>query len=300
MDVIDIDSDLLRRDAEAALHAGIQSRVHVDGEIKDDIPELLETLVAEGPYAYSILAQVGPDGMVTVPIGTTRDDIHKAYLSVHEHSQLLQFWSLVELRGEWYVFHEGIVKVRDKTTEEISDGGETIALFPVTSRTGITGELVWSRVSPSALGARSNGSWPVGSAARTRRDLLLEHDQFLDALKTADIDGMLEVLNDDAQSAVRDYLNDTGTLVGLSGKEAHRSFYKSLFDKYEMCSVDLLRRVAQEWYVFAETRVTVRVRDGGHPGQTFAFHTAEFLVPANDGRFIVRIGHGTDPTPLDS
>jgi hypothetical protein len=55
-------------------------------------------------------------------------------------------------------------------------------------------------------------------------------------------------------------------------------------------------RVVQEGYVFAEIRFTMRRRDGS--GETVGFHTAEFFVPGRDARFMVRIGHGTEPTPV--
>jgi hypothetical protein len=56
-----------------------------------------------------------------------------------------------------------------------------------------------------------------------------------------------------------------------------------------------LDRVAEEWFIFAELRLTVSPRDGADAGRELSFHTAEFHMPANDGRFIARIGHGTDP-----
>jgi hypothetical protein len=39
---------------------------------------------------------------------------------------------------------------------------------------------------------------------------------------------------------------------------------------------------------------------GPDAGRTLAFNTAEFLIPAADGRFIARIGHGTDLVPLSN
>ena len=42
--VIDIDPNLLHRSANAALHAANQAWTHIDGETKDDIPALHETL----------------------------------------------------------------------------------------------------------------------------------------------------------------------------------------------------------------------------------------------------------------
>jgi hypothetical protein len=118
----------------------------------------------------------------------------------------------------------------------------------------------------------------------------LQHDRYLEALQAADREGVLDSFDGEAQSAIRDYVNDTGTLIVLDGGDEHRAFYEALFGKYAIVSVDLLRRVSQDWYVFAELRMTVRSGDS-----TFGFNTAEYFLPADDGRFIDRIGHGTDP-----
>ena len=91
---------------------------------------------------------------------------------------------------------------------------------------------------------------------------------------------------------MRDYVADTGTLVELTGKVEHRAWYERLFDRYEILSVQPLCQVTEDWYVFAELRFTVAARGAD---RTVAFHTAEFHVPAKDGRFIARIGHGTEP-----
>ena len=93
-------------------------------------------------------------------------------------------------------------------------------------------------------------------------------------------------------SAVRDYVAGTGALIELSGKDAHRTFYGDLLGRFEIRDVRSMHLVVSDWYVFAELRVTADQRDGSG---TVAFHTAEFHVPARDGRFIARIGHGTDP-----
>jgi hypothetical protein len=295
MQVIDVDPDLLRRSADAALHAASQAWTHVDAETRDDIPALLETLTERGPYGYTIMSTVRPDGTVDLPIASTRDDIRDAYETIHENYTVVDFTSFLEIRGEWYTFHEGVARTRVKATDEIGPG-ETIALFPVTTGNGITGELVWSRVPPSTLGLGAPG--PSGTRSsedwRLRRDLIRQHERYLAALRSADVEGVLQVMNDDVQAAIRDYVGDGGTLVGLSGRKAHRSFYSSLFDKYQIRSVDLLQRAAQDWYLFAEVRITVSPRVGAHAGEEMAFHTAEFFVPAHDGRFIVRVGHGTD------
>jgi len=294
MRVIEMDSGLLQQSAAAAVHAAEQTTIHIEAEIVGRVPELLETLTPQGPYAYTILPEVHPDGSVKLPILTTRDGIRDAYQFIRGASDLLSSEPLVEIRGTWYSFHEALSCGRAKGSDMVREV-ETLALFPVSTGKGITGELVWMRVPRAKLG-RGRGPTDASTDELTlRRQLLALHDRYVEALRAADVDRILDVMNDDVQAAVRDYVDDTGTLISLDGKEAHRTFYKSLFKKYDVHAVDLLDRVVQEWYVFAELRLTACRRDGAGKGGTLAFHTAEFFVPASDGRFIARVGHGTDP-----
>jgi hypothetical protein len=292
MRVIDIDAQLLRESADAAVHAAEQTTIHIDAEIAGRIPELLETLRAEGPYAYTLLSEVHPDGSVKLPILTTREEIREAYTMIRGASDLLRVEPMVEIRGSWYTFHEAISFGRRKGSDVVSEN-PTLALFPVSTDKGITGELVWLYRPRSELGAGAKSDDQAKDQRQLRREVLALHDRYIQALRDADVDGVLDVLNDGVQSAVRDYVNDTGTVNSLDGKQAHRSYYQSLFDTYAIESVDLLERIAQDWYVFAELRFIVSPK-GGDAG-TVAFHIAEYQVPANDGRFIACIGHGTDP-----
>jgi hypothetical protein len=263
----------------------------------------METLMANGPYAYTKIwdMQIQPDGTVSLPITTTREGVFDGYTKLHQTTRVLSWRPLVEVHGEWYSFQEGIVGTLHKPSSTTSEGGVSILLFPVGSGRGITGELVWSPVPRDLLGvgaqlvakpAETNGS---ADKLELRRQLVAQHEGYLEALRSAQVDGVLEAVSVDAQAAIRDYVNDTGTLIKLEGRSAHQSYYEALFDKYEVQSVDLLRRVAQDWYLFAEVRLTVNVRGGRSAGQTLAFHAAEYFVPGHDGRFVVRVGHGTDP-----
>ena len=119
-----------------------------------------------------------------------------------------------------------------------------------------------------------------------------QYARYLEGLRANDVEAVLATVHDGATSTVRDYVDDTGTLVELTGKDAHRAWYRALLDKYEIVSVQPLCHVIEDWFVFAELRITAAPRAGGGP---VAFHTAEFHVPAKDGRFIARIGHGTEP-----
>ena len=78
----------------------------------------------------------------------------------------------------------------------------------------------------------------------------------------------------DAQSAIHDYVNDTGTAIVLDGEQEHRTFYEALFDKYEIRSVDLLTRSTQHWYLFAEVRMTMSTG-----GEMIGVNTTEIFLP---------------------
>ena len=294
MRVIDTDPELLRTSAAARAHATDETWIHIQGEVKaadGDLDALMTTLRAEEPYGYTIQPEINGDGTVRAPIITTREEIVEAYKVVRGRSDLLITESLIEIRAPWYVFNETYSVGRERATGVVSDGTHLLGLFPVSSDKGITGELVWPRVPEEILG---RGETPEGMPTTTmekRRALIVLHDRFLDAYRAGDADALAETLNVDVQGGVRDYVADTGALTELRGRDQAREHYRALFERFEILSVQLLDRVVQEWYTFAETRVTARPRSGG---ADVAFNTAEFSVPAKDGLFMVRVGHGTD------
>ncbi len=302
MRVIDIDPALLQKNAAAAVHAAEQAAIHMDGEIacrdESGVPKLLETLTPTGPWAWAIKPEIRDDGGINVPIATTLDDIAAWYRIVRGQSNVLGFEPLVEIRGSWYTFQEGMSLAYVPSLDRYGET-ETIALFPVTTGTGITGELAWWRMQRSELGLHRDEVEAV-SEIQSRRDTLVQHDRYMAALRKADVEGLVGTLTDGAQSAVRDYVEDTGTLVSIDDKDGHRRYYQSMFDLFSIEQVELMHRVVQPWYMFAELRFTVVPTSGPDAGRTVAFHTAEFLIPAADGRFIGRIGHGTDPAVVSA
>ena len=293
-DVINIDAELLRRSSQSALHAAEQTRLHIASEFGANVPSIMETLKSEGPYGYVIFPDVQPDGSVRLPIHTTREEIRQAYELTWATSHMLAFQPVIELRGTWYTFNEALstVRLNDTGTVIISEVVSLICASNVSVK-GITGEAVWARVPRAQLGCAPKATDASADEKMLRCQLLELHDRYLQALRVADVEGILDVMHDGAQAPVRDYVNDTGALVSLDGKEAHRAYFRSFFEKYRLESVDLLDRISQGWYLFSELRLTGRLR--ARADATVAFHTAELFVPANDGRFIARIGHGTDP-----
>jgi len=291
----DVDPEALEIAAAASAHAYEQAIIHIGEEIKARDPKNLAALVgslaAEGPYAYTILPEVGPDGSVKLPVLTTREAITQTYAFVRGASDLHEVIGLSEIRGAWYTFQDNISRGARKGSDVLNNN-QTLAMFPSGAGSGITGELVWLRVPRARLGAPDEVDIIDDNPLLARRQVFDQHARYLEGLRANDVDAVLEVLHDGVASAVRDYVADTGTLVELTGKVEHRAWYERLFDRYEILSVQPLCQVTEDWYVFAELRFTVAARGAD---RTVAFHTAEFHVPAKDGRFIARIGHGTEP-----
>jgi hypothetical protein len=289
----DVEPGTLQAVAAASGHAFEQAIVHIGAEIKaadGKYEPLMNTLLEEGPYAYTLIPELHPDGSVRLPILTTREQIAEAYTMIRGASDLLEVTGLTEIRGSWYLFQDSIAVGRRKGEDQSSDN-YTLGLFPSGRGKGITGELVWF-YPRSMLGAPDEQDLEAKDPAAARRDVYERFARYLGALRTHDVDGIVADLHDGVASAVRDYVNDTGTLTQLEGKDAHRDYFDALFKKYAVQSVQPLAYHTDARYVFAELRLTVKPTGGG---SALAFHTAEYFLPSKDGRFIARIGHGTEP-----
>jgi hypothetical protein len=299
--VVDIDPELLERSAAAAVFAGEQALTHLDGEVacldEHGVPALLETLTPHGPWAWAIMPQVDEDGTVRMPIATTKDEIAACYRQTRGTSNVLGFEPLVELRGAWYTFQEGVSRSFTPSTGRFAET-ETIILFPVSTEGGITGELAWWRmprlVSADVAADPTGDDLSHSASLQVRRRALATHDAYLRALAEGDLPAYRAVLASDARAAVRDYVDDTGTLVALDGAGAQVRHLEQFLDRFDLIGVELLERVVQDWFVFAEVRVAAIARGGAHDGQQVGFNLAELLIPGPDGRVVARIGHGTD------
>lgn len=295
MTTIGIDAKTLEVAAAASAHAFEQAIVHIGEEIKARNPEKLEplvaTLAAEGPYAYTILPEVR-DGSVRLPVLTTRDEIRDAYAFIRGLSDLHEVIGLTEIRGSWYLFQDNMTHGSLKGSEDINTN-QTVSLFPSGAGTGITGELVWRRVPRSSLGDPDESDIAPDDALLARYQVHQQFERFLEGLRSNDVESVLGTIHAGAASAVRDYVADSGTLIELGGEQAHREWFTAFFDKFEITEIQRMCQVVEDWYVFAELRFTVIARDGS---RTSTFNTAEFHIPAKSGRFIARVGHGTDPS----
>lgn len=289
MRVIDIDPELLRQYAAAAIHSGVEAWTHMEAEFVGNIDGLMATLVPDVPYAYTIVPQVMEDGSVKSPVISTFDEIRECYKFVRGRSDLLGGEPVVDIKSSWYNFHESINRGRARGQDKITES-YTVAIFPVATAKGITGELVWAKMPKSRLGVANDGEEPMLEGEPARRRLLQQHKAYLEGLRTNDVEAIVANMHDGVQANIRDYVNDTGTLIGIRSKDDYRAYLKEFFGKYEVVNVEYLHRVMQEWYLFAEIRLELRDRDG----RDLALNSADYFVPARDNRIIVQTGHGTD------
>jgi hypothetical protein len=299
---VDVDPHTLAISAAASAHAEEQATIHIAEEIKardpSNLTALIGSLAPAGPYAYTILGRMAPDGSVQLPILTTRDEIAEAYGFVRGLSDLHEVIGLTEVKGTWYLFQDAMT-VGGPKDSDIRNDRQTLGLFPSGVERGITGELVWLRVPREQLGSPDDVEVVAEDELHGRRLVRDRFLEYLHALRANDLDALLDTIHDGAASAVRDYVKGGGGLVELSGKAEHRAWFGDLLAAYEVQSVQELHVVTDEWYVFAELRLVVSPRrERGGASDTLTFHVAEFHVPAKDGRFIARIGHGTEPVPL--
>ena len=299
MPPLDIDPQILRITAAASAHAYAQSIWHIEEEIKAAsgvMEPLYDSLTPEGPYAYMVIPEVRADGSVKLPRLTLREEIVDAYNMIRGHSDLTEVIGLTEVRGTWYTFQDNVSRVRIKTDPDPVYSTQTLGLFPSGGGAGITGELIWIRVPVETLGGPDEANTIPTDQLLARERVFERYERFLDGMRANNTDAVMDVLHADVVSTVRDYVENTGTITDLEGAPAHRAYYEAFFDRYEVKEVQKLSQVTEDWYVFAELRVTVTPR---HEAGSHAFHTAEFWAPAKTGQFIARIGHGTDAVPLD-
>ncbi len=285
------DPALLRDMTAAAVHAAEQAIIHNQAEVVGSVPGLLETLATGDRFAYMLMPDFQPDGSIRLPIATTREEVRALYEVVRGRSDVVSEEPIIELRTPWYALWESVSTGRRKgETEEHAH--PLVVISPAGSGSGITGEIIWPLLPREMLGTGADTTSGKDDFL-LRRELRHRHMRLVGAFAAADVDGIVAELDDGVASAVRDYVGDSEGLVELVGKDGHRAHYAALFDRFEIVSVELVHRVTQPWYLFAETRLTVR--DRGQVSRTLAFHTAAIHAPGKSGTLIASLGCGTDP-----
>jgi predicted SnoaL-like aldol condensation-catalyzing enzyme len=279
---------------EAVSHARLAERAaelswrHILAEYTQDPAQIAATLATGEPIAWTLArTSAADDGAYRFITGTSIDEVRDQYESLRKELEIHGWEPLLEIRTGWYTMWAGVSKIK-VVGRDATHKGQTAVLFPV-GRDGILGELQIATV-----GRLPDGTAPVdeGRVPSRRMAALHEHEDHLDALRSADVDRIVAAHREDAAIAIRSYLQDESTLVNAGGIAAVKDYYTAFFDRYRVIDVQLVNRAIDTWYIFAELHWIVEERA---TGQQREFCTADLTSIDDDRKYWVRTGAGTDP-----
>jgi hypothetical protein len=280
---------------EAVAHAHVAERSgaltwkHIESEYTQDAHQIAATLAADAPLAWTLAREGDSAGSWRFLTGTTVDEIRDQYETLREAIEIHGWNALVEIRQGWYTLTHGVVTLK-QVASGLTTQSETVALFPV-GPDGILGELQIGTV-----GRLPDGRTPSDEGQQpplTRLAALLAHDAYLDALRTENVDDIVAAHSPKGAVAIRSYLTEESSLLNTDDIEAVREHFAELFHRYQVRDIQIINRVAEPWYVFAELHWIVEERAEG--GRTLEFCTAEISPLDPEGKYWIRTGAGTDP-----
>jgi hypothetical protein len=269
---------------------------HLHAEYTQDIDQVLATLATDSPLSWTLAEVVDEgDGTAQYLAGTTMDEIRAQYQGMRHFVEIHGWEALVEIRESWYTLTHGVVKLKLLETG-VFTRSETVTMFPI-GEDGILGEVqigavgMRREVTPTPV----DGS-VVPDETQRRLDALQRHDAYVHAFRSEDVPAIVDANRANGAAAIRNYLTEQSTVLNVSGAAALGEYYAQLFDRYRVLDVQMVNRIAESWYVFAELHWTVEERSGPH--RTLEFCTAETAPLDADGRYWVRTGCGTDPVEV--
>jgi predicted SnoaL-like aldol condensation-catalyzing enzyme len=277
--------------AHLAEHSGELMWTHIGAEYTQDVFQIAATLATDAPLAWTLANDFTDDGAVRFLTGTTVDEIRGQYEQLRKQIEIHRWRATLEIRQGWYTVSQGVCTAKHVPTGTFNES-ETVTLFPV-GNDGILGEI-----QVGIVGHRPDGGVPSdnGSLPETRLAALAFHDAYMDALRTEDVEHIVAAHSPKVTTAIRNYLTDDSNLLTTNGPAELAAYFTSLFERYRVVDVQLVNRVAETWYVFAELHWTVEERTG--EGRTLEFCTAELSPFGSDGHYLVRTGSGTHPVEV--
>lgn len=282
---------------EAVFHAHLAERAadlswkHIFSEFTQDPDQIAATLATDAPVAWTLARESGAaGGAYRFLTGVTIDEVREQYEGLRKELEIHGWEPLLEIRTGWYTMSQGISLLKIVATGQMRKG-ETVVMFPV-GTDGILGEL-----QVGTVGRLPDGRAPIDEdrLPLRRMAVLAEHDAYMAALRAEDVGQIVNAHFDDAAVAIRNYLTDESSLLNVNGAADIGAYYTQLFDRYHVLDVQLVNRVAETWYVFAELHWTVEERGSGRKVE---FCTADLASIDADRKYWVRTGAGTDPVEV--
>ena len=259
------------------------AEAHFTSEVSNDADIIMRTMVS-GDLITTAVVEGPPESRLLVSCKTPAEQ--RDHYGVVRSRILVRGADLFTSVGaDWYGFVHGIVHVELIATGEIR-ANEMIGVMPVSdAEDAILGEIGLAFPHDA-----KQGDAP-GEPALERAANLKIHHNWLTALRAGDTAQLTNSYSDDASVAAR--LPGDPRLHPLRGREAVRAHYDELFSTYSIESIDVMRRIVDRWYVFAELAWVLRTAEG----QPVQYQSANAIVVGVDDRIIVDLGYGTDLTP---
>lgn len=278
--------------AHLAEHSGMLSWRHIFSEYTQDSYKIAATLATNAPIAWTLaLPSESNDGTYQFLIGTNAEEVRDQYENLRSKLEIHGWEALLEIRSSWYTMFQGVSTLKNPNTGQMHKG-ETAVLFPV-GADGILGELQIGTV-----GRLPDGRAPAETdrLPSRRMAVMSEHEDYILALRAENVDRIVSAYRSDAAIAIRSYLADESSLLNVNGADALATYYKQLFQRYRVLDVQLVNRVCDTWYWFAELHWTVEERSGSR--RTMEFCTADITSIDAERKYWVITNAGTDPVEV--
>jgi hypothetical protein len=274
--------------AHLAKLAGELSWRHIFAEYTQDADQIALTLDTDAPVAWTLALESPEHGNAyRFRTGVTIDEVRDRYGELRSQLEIHGWEPMLEIRTGWYMMSQGVSTLKMPSTG-LFHKGETVVMFPVGTN-GILGELQVGTVGRTADGREP----PQEDRLPQRRlDALSEHNAYMQALRDHDVDHIVNLHKDGAAIAIRNYLTAESSLLNVVGHDDIRAHFVALFDKYKVLDIEMVNRVVETWYVFAELRWIVEERA---TGRKLEFCTADLNSMDPERKYWVRTGAGTDP-----
>jgi hypothetical protein len=279
----DRDVEAVRR-AESSVRSGRFGLAHIESEYLLDIPTVIGTLISEGPWTWA-QPRPGTESPEYV-LAATLSEIEAAYEDQRTRVELLKFTSMTQKRTEWYAMTHGSAELTAVGTGD-AISHEAVVLFPI-GDDGIRGEMQVGHFGHQAAALRPTGT-------RARLEVCELHDRYVDVLRTQDFEKLRDLCRDDIGLAIRDYTRDDGSMIQISGVDALIEHYNAIVEQYTISDIQVVERIIESWYVFAELLWTVSPINGPNAGEIVQFCTADLAPIDLDCKFWIRTGYGTNP-----
>lgn len=291
--------------ARASLRGGELGWKHTRAEVTNDPDVVASTLDSAAPLAWTAPVLWGEDGNPiyfptpdskghwTFLLATDRDSIRDQYDTLRDWIDIQGWDAFWEIRQNWYLAYHGVGGAKVKATGDMARV-ETVAVFPV-GGDGILGEMHFS-----IIGADRKNRWPevpsvpgdIPNPAK-RLEAMALYDRYMDAVRNEDVDGIVDCHRADSALCIRNYLIPESTHLNTGTADEMRQYYTDLFNRYKIRNLEVVHKLVDTWYVFAELFWRVEERTG--EGRVLEFCTAEVSPLDPDCKIWTRNGGGTDP-----